>query len=123
MIDATRTEDADRFREEYLKGNNGYKVEQAGVRSFTLIDDGQCRWVAESDEYETSVETIADRILRGEYDRANAEDLPGIMYSELCEVCDYLYCNQSAHDETELRELLVHENDFDRDYICDFLGI
>jgi len=81
------------------------------VGDYTVVDDGQDRWIQDSADFDSACEDFLQLVLKGKYDDVDYFDTD--WYSEFCNSCGCLYSRIGAPNDLEYFCEKVYENNPD----------
>lgn len=96
-----RLERAERYERDYTgQLQDGFRVETFG--EYTVVDDGEDRWLVSSDDYAEGVEELVGDILDGKYDYCEGDgELQCEMYSNFCCSVGCIYSRQGSPSDPQ----------------------
>lgn len=78
------------------------------IDAYTVIDDGEHKWLASTDDYRRGVVAIVSRVRAGEYDNTEDDvDFRACTYNDLCETVPYIYCSTNHRSLDRLAALEI----------------
>lgn len=114
-----RLEIAKKIAKELSGDTRDLSVERMG--EFTIVEDGQDRWIQLTEDYNEACELFLERVLEGEFDRAECyEDTD--WYSHFCNECSCIY-SQIGLPSSEAALIGAVEGDEYADEILELFGV